>query len=191
MAGFQAVLEDLVQRVLDAGQGFGRIIILVMDVDVVAGHRFPDIAGQQALVHVTLGRLGSEFHHHARRGVRVHVGILAGDVIGLRVDDGLEDLVGLGLAGQVALVAVGDVLLGDFLARALHELELDAVLDILDAHFVAVHLGDGIGNLGGQDDVLSAVGYIHRLKDGGNDFLVVEVDDATVALDDVLDHDRR
>ena len=190
VAGAEAVLEDEVQRVLDAGQGLGRIIVLVVDMDVVLRHGVADIVGEEALVHIALGRLGGELHHHARRGVGVHVGVLPGDVVGLRVDDGLENLRALGLAGHVALVAVADVFLGDLLAGAVHQFVLDDVLDLFHGHFLLVDAGNRVGDLGGEDDILSVFRHIHGFQDGGDDFLVVEFDVSSVAFQYSLDHIR-
>ena len=189
VAGFQAVFENHVEGMLDAGKGLGRIVVLVVDVDIVSGHCIADIGGEKALVNVALGSLGGEFHHHAGGSVGVHVGVLAGDVVHLGVDDSLENFVSVGLTGEIPLVAVGDILLGHLLAGALHQLHLDAVLNLLDAHSVDVDLGDCICNLGGEDDVLSVIRYVHCLEDGGNDFLVIEFDNATVAFYNVLHHD--
>ena len=183
MAGLEAVLEDQVERVLDARQRLGGIVILVVDVDIVIGDGIADIVRQKDLIHIAFGRLGSKFHHHAGRGVGVHVGILAGDVVDLRVDDGLEDLGTLGLAGEVALVAVGDVFPRHFLAGGLHQFHFHAVLDFLDAHFLFVELGDRVGDLRRQDDVLSGLCHIHRFEDGRDDFLVVEIHMTAVSLE--------
>ena len=121
---------------LEAGEALGRIVVLVVDMDVAAGHRLAYLLGEKAFVHVGLCRLGCELHHHAGRGVGVHVGILAGDVVGLRINDALEDFPALRLAGEVALVAVGYVLLRHLLARALHQFHLHAVLNFLNAHLL-------------------------------------------------------
>ena len=134
---------------LDAGEGLRGIVVLVVDVDIVLGNGFADRIREEALVHIALRGLGRELHHHARRRVGVHVGVLTGDVVHLCVDDGLEDLVGLRLAGEVALVAVTDVLLRHFLAGAVHQLVLHHVLDLLHGHLLLLELGDGMGDLGG------------------------------------------
>ena len=64
-----------------------------MDMDVVARDRVTHVVRQQAFVHIGLGRLRGEYHHHARRRVGVHVRVLAGDLVGLGVDDLLEDFI--------------------------------------------------------------------------------------------------
>ena len=38
MAGIETVLEDLVERVLDACKALGRVVVLVVDMDVVVLH---------------------------------------------------------------------------------------------------------------------------------------------------------
>ena len=188
VAGLEAELQDLVQRVLDAGQGLRGIVVLVVDVDIVVGDRLADRVGEQDFVHVALRGLGGELHHHAGRGVGVHVGVLAGDVVHLRVDDGLENLVRLGLAGHVAFVAVADVLLRHFLAGAVHQLVFDHVLDFLHGHLFLVDRGDRVGDLGGEDDVFARLRHIHRLQDGCDNLLVVELDVSSVAFEYTFNH---
>ena len=182
VAGLEAVLEDQVQGVLDAGEGLRGIVVLVVDVDVVLGDGLADRVGKEALVHVALRGRGGELHHHAGGRVGIHVRVLAGDVVHLGVDDGLEDLVGLRLAGHVPLVAVADVLLRHFLAGAVHQLVLHDVLDLLHGHLLLLEAGDGVGDLGGEHDVFTGLGDIHRLEDGGYDLLVVEFDVSSVAF---------
>ena len=92
MTGEESVLKNLVQRMLDAGKALCRIIVLVVDVDVVVLYSLLHIVGEHALVHIGFCGLGSELHHHSGRSVSVHVRVLAGDLGRLGVDDLLEDL---------------------------------------------------------------------------------------------------
>ena len=91
MAGKETLLENLVQRMLDAGKTLGWVVVLVVNVDVVLLNCLLHIVRKHAFVDIRLGRLGSELHHHAGRSVCIHVGILAGDLGSLSVDDLLED----------------------------------------------------------------------------------------------------
>ena len=50
----ETVLENQVEGVLDASQGLGRIIILVVDMDVVLRHSLTDIFREKALVYISL-----------------------------------------------------------------------------------------------------------------------------------------
>ena len=88
----ESVFKDLVQRVLDAGKALGRIVVLVMDMDVVVLDSFLDIVRKHALIHVRLCGLRCEFHHHSGRSVGVHVRVFSRDLSGLCIDDFLEDL---------------------------------------------------------------------------------------------------
>ena len=182
MAGLEAVLQDEVQRVLDAGEGLGGIVVLIVDVDVVVGYSLAHGVAQEALVHIALGGLRGKFHHHARGRVRVHVGVFSGDIVGLGLDNGLEDFVTFGLSCDVTFVAVTDVLLGHLLAGAVHQVVLNHFLDFFHGHDIFVQLGDSLGNLGGEDDILTGIGHIHGLQDGGNNLLVVEIYTATVTF---------
>ncbi len=188
VTGLKAFVEDLVQRMLEAGEALGGIVVLVMDMDIAAIDRVPHVLGQEAFVHIGLGGLGGELHHHACGSVGVHVGVLAGDVVGLGGDYLLENLVALGLAGHVALVAVGDVFAGDLLAGALHELEFHTVLNLLHRHAVFALLADHVGNPGGENYVFAGLCDIHGLEDCGHYLLVIEIHHAPVALDHMLYH---
>ena len=52
MAGEETVLEDLVKRMLDTGKALGRIVVLVVNVDVVVSYRILHLLRKQALVNV-------------------------------------------------------------------------------------------------------------------------------------------
>ena len=114
---------------------------------VVMGYGVAALLGEQVVVDEGFGGLRGELHHHARRGVGVHIGILAGDVVVLDVHDVEEHLTGLRLTGHTALVAVGDVLLGHVLAARLHQLQLYEVLNLLHRHPLFATLGDAVGYL--------------------------------------------
>mgnify|MGYP006916025813 CR=1 FL=1 len=191
VAGLESVLEDKVQRVLDAGKGLCGVVVLVVDVDVILCDSFADVVGEEALVHIALGCLGGELHHHSGGSVRVHIRILTGDVVHLRVDDGLENVVGLSLTGHGPLVAVADILLRNLLAGAFHKFRLHAVLDFFHGHFITVHLGDGVCDLRSQYDVFSFFRHVHCFQDGGNNLLIVEFYASSVTFKYTFYHIRR
>ena len=136
----ESLIQNLVQRVLETGETLGRIIIFVMDMDIAVVDSLADILGKQAFVHVSLRCLGRELHHHAGRRVGIHVRILTCNIIGLSVNDFLENFASLGLAREISLVSVRNIFLGDFLAWTFHKFELDAVLDFLDTHSLCFFL---------------------------------------------------
>ena len=45
-----------------------------------------------------------------------------------------------------------------------------------------------MGDLGGEDNVFTTLGHVHRLEDGGDNLLVVEFDAASVAFQYTLYH---
>ena len=83
MTGLESAVEYLVERMLEAGKALGRVVVLVVDMDVSIVHGSTRFVRKQAFIHVSLRRLGCELHHHAGRRVGIHVGILPGDVIRL------------------------------------------------------------------------------------------------------------
>ena len=70
----------------------------------------------------------------------------------------------------------------------MYQLVFDDVLDFLHGHLLLLEGGDRVGDLGGEDDVLSRFGHIHRLENGGDNLLVVEFDVPSVALKYTFDH---
>ncbi len=48
----EPVFENLVERVLYAGQALGRIIVLVVYVDIVSLYRVLDVFGEHAFVNI-------------------------------------------------------------------------------------------------------------------------------------------
>ena len=182
MAGEEAVLEYLVERMLDAGEGLGRIVILVVDVDISVLHGLANVLGQQALVHESLGGLGRELHHHTGRGVGIHIGVLPGDVGGLGLYDLLEDFAGLGLSGKVAFVAVSYISLGDLLARALHKLHLHEVLDVLDAKAGLFILGNLVGDFSRENYIPAASVRFHCFEYRIDYLAIIEIDGPSVSL---------
>ena len=116
--------------------------------------------------------------------------ILTCNIIGLSVNDFLENFASLGLAREISLVSVRNIFLGDFLAWTFHKFELHAVLDFLDAHSLCFFLRDSVRNLGCENNIFTCFGNIHCLQYGGNDFLIVEVDESSVAFYYVLYHNN-
>ena len=188
MSGMESLIQNLVQWMLEACETLGRVVVLVVDMNISVIYRLPDIFGQQAFVNVSLCGLGCELHHHAGRCVGIHISIFTRNIIGLSVNDFLEDFAGLGLAGEISLIPVCDIFLCDFLARTLHELELHAVLDGLDTHFLIVPFGNDISDFSCENDIFSSLGDVHRFQYGGDDFLIVERYASSIAFYYILDH---
>ena len=135
---FQSVLEDKVEWVLQTGKALGRVVVLVVDVDVSILDGLFDIFGQKALVHEGFCRFRCELHHHSGRGICIHVGVFAGDVSSLSLYNLLENLSGLRFSGEVPLISIGDVFLGDFLPRTVHQFHFYLVLNLLHAHLFSL-----------------------------------------------------
>lgn len=179
---------DMVQRMLHACQALGGIIILVVDVQIVTGHGIQHLFTQQIIVHKRLGGFAGKLHHHACRGIGIHVGIFAGDVVGLDVDNLQKHVACLCLAGNASLVAVGDVFLGNVLAAALHQLQFHQILDGFHRHLRISLERDAVRNLVYQLQVFPFICMQHGFPDGGGYFFFVESDDAPVALEYCLYH---
>ena len=159
-----------------------------MNVDVVVLHGVAHLLAQQVVVHERLGALRGKLHHHAGRGVGVHVGILARDLVFLDVHNLHEHVARFGFACDGPLVAVGDVLLGHVLACAFHQLHLHGVLNVLHRHLGFALGGNVVSDAHDEVLVLALVGVEHGFADGCLDFLVVEANDATVSFNYRLYH---
>ena len=155
---------------------------------IVMCHSVTTLFRQQVVIDERLRGLRCKLHHHACRGVGIHIGILAGDIIILDVHDVEEHVARLGLTSHRTLMAVGDVALSHVLAARLHQLHLNGILNLLDGHLTLAFLGDMIGNLVQQALVFSLVGMEHGLADGSHNLLLVEANDASVAFYNCLNH---
>ena len=157
--------------------------------EVVVLHSLTALLTQQVVIDEGLRGLGGELHHHASRGVGIHIGVLTGDIVVLDVHDVEEHLSCLGLTGHGALMAIGDVLLGHVLAAGVHQLHLDGILDLLHRHLTLTTLGDMVGYLIQEPFVLTLFGVEHGLTDGSHNLLLVKAHNASVALYYCLNHD--
>ena len=126
-----------------------------MNMQVVVFHRIFDLFAQQVVVDKRFGRFAGEFHHHAGRGICIHIGIFTGDVVGFDVDDLQKHIARLGFAGNTALVAVSNVFLRYVLAAAVHQFQFDGVLDGFDGHLSVAFERNMIGDLANQLPVFS------------------------------------
>ena len=186
--GNHAAAQNFVQRVLHAGQRLRRIVVLVVNVNVAFAHGVFDFGREQIIVHERLRRFAGKFHHHSRRRIRVHVRVLARDVVRFRFDDFEENVARFRLARHVALFAVGDVFAGNVLALGLHQLVFDEILNRFDGHRFVPVVGDALRNLRRERDVFAQLRLEHRLLNGGDNFVRVKSDLAAVAFDDCEDH---
>ena len=54
MSGMESLIQNLVQWMLEACETLGRVVVLVVDVNISVIDRLSDIFGQQAFVNVSL-----------------------------------------------------------------------------------------------------------------------------------------
>ena len=87
-----------------------------------------------------------------------------------------------------ALVTVGDILLGNILARGFHQLDLDTVLNFLHGHPLGTGHADTVGDFLYQRLVLAAFGGEHGFADSRFDFLFVVPDHPAVSFLYKLNH---
>ena len=190
VSGNESAVQDVVQRMLHAGQRLRRIVVLVMDVQIVVLHGVAALRRQQIVIDEGLGGLRCKLHHHTRRRVGIHIGILARHVVVLDVDDIQEDVARLGLTGYASLVAIGNILLGHILAARLHQFQFHQVLNLLNGHLTVTALGNVVSNLIQQAFILALVCVHHGLADSSHNLLLVESNDASVSLYNCLNHLR-
>ena len=188
VTGRETAIEDVVERMLHASETLCRIVILVVDVDIVVFHSLESLLVEEIVIDERLGGFAGKLHHHSGRSVGIHVGIFAGNIVALDVDNLLENVSGFRLSRDAALVAIGDVALCHIFAATLHQFEFDHVLDFLNGHLRCSFESDVVGDLTNKVDVLTLVGVEHSLADCCCDFLLVETNDATIALNYGLYH---
>ena len=190
VSGLESMFKNLVQRMLDAGERFGGIIILVMDVQVVVTHCPQRFFRKQIVVHERFGRFRCELHHHAGRRIGIHVGILTGHVVRFRFHYFKKHFTCLCLAGNAALVTIGDVALCHFLSRRSHQFHFHHVLNLFYGRLFLAPEFNAVDNLINEDFILAGVCRQHCLADGGGNLLAVKAHDATISLDYCLYHMR-
>ena len=188
MSRHKSVLQDFIEGMLHAREALGGIVVLVVDMDIMVPYRRLNLGAEQIVVDKRLGGLARELHHHARRGIGVHVGILAGDVVVLSLNDFQKDVAGLGAPGDRTLVTVGNVTFSNILTGGFHEFDLDAVLYLLDGHAFAAVDAYAVGNFLDESFILAHIGLEHCLADRRLDFLLIVTHAPAVALFDYLYH---
>ena len=184
----ESALQNMIQRMLHAGERLRWIIVLIVDMQIVVLHSVATVLRQQIVVDEGLRRLRGELHHHTCRCVGVHVSIFARHVVVLNVHDIEEHLARFGLTCHTALVAIGDVLLCHVLATRVHQLQLHSILNLLHSHLAVTTLCDMVCYLIEQSLILALIGVEHGFADGSHDFLLIESYDAPVALNYSLYH---
>ena len=167
---------------LHAGQALGRIVIFVVDVDIVAHHGTFGLGLEQKVVDERLGGFARKLHHHSGRRVGVHVGVFASYVVRFGLDDFEKNVSGLGLSSHIALIPISYVALGHFLARALHQFHLDAVLNLLHRHLALARYFDSVCDLTYQTVILALLGLKHSSPDCRSNFFFVKTDNAAIAF---------
>ena len=67
VAGDKAVFKNLVKRMLNTSQGFGRIIVLVMNMQITCADSLTDFGRDEIVIDKRFGCLRGKLHHHSRR----------------------------------------------------------------------------------------------------------------------------
>ena len=159
---------------LHASERFGRIIVLIVNMDIIVTDRLSDFLTQEIVVDKRLCGLAGEFHHHAGRCVRIHIGILACDIRTFDVYNVKKHVAGLCLARNRPLVAVLNVFLSHIFSAAAHQLALHGILNLLHAHLLLTMQGDKAGDAFSQTGILASLRVLHRLADGSHNFHLIE-----------------
>ena len=143
MTCHKSVSENTVKRMLHASKTLCGIIILVMNMYIAIIYSLSDCRRKKIVVNKRFCGLAGKFHHHSRRRIRIHIGILSGNVIALCLNYLKEHISCLGASGYRSLVAIGDITLGNLLARRIHQFKLHSILYLLYSHlFAACHSDD-------------------------------------------------
>ena len=153
-----------------------------MDMEIVVLYGITALLREQVVINEGLCGLRGKLHHHACRGISVHVRILTRHVIVLDIHDVKEHITRLGLTGNATLVAIGDVLLSHIFSARLHQLHLNGILDLLHRHLTITTLGDMVSDLIQQALILTHVGVEHSLTNCRHDFLLIEAHDAAISF---------
>ena len=140
MTGNKSAGEDIVERMLYTGKRLRRIIILVVDVQIVMLHSIATLFRKQIVIDERLRGLRGKLHHHASRRIGIHICILTCDIIVLDVHDIEEHLTGLRLTRYGTLMAIGNIFLSHILTARFHQLHLNGILNLLHSHLTVATL---------------------------------------------------
>ncbi len=173
---------------LHAGEALGGVVVFIVNVDIVVAHGVASFFGEEVVVDEGFCGLARKFHHHAGRRVGIHIGVFACYVGVFCLDDFSEDVGSLGTSCNAALVAVGDVALGNLFSRAVHEFDFDHILNFFYGHTLRAEGAYAVCYTLNQTFVLAEVGGKHCLAYCGFYFFFIIADDASVALDYCVYH---
>ena len=178
----------MIERMLNTGKRLGRIIILIVNVQIIMLHGITNIFRQQEVVNKRLCCFRCKFHHHTRRSIGIHVGILACNFIVLNVHNLHEHVTGLCLTCYRTLVTILNILLCNILASTLHELNLHGILNVLNTHLRLTLLSYMVGDATDKSFVLAFFGVHHGLSNGCLYFQIVKTDYSSVTFYYCLNH---
>ena len=143
---------------------------------------------QQIIIHKRLGRFAGELHHHTGRRIRIHIGILAGNIIRLDIDDLQEHIPGLGFPGNASLIPVSNIFLGYIFAAAVHKLQLYRILYIFHRHLRRTFKRNAVRYLADQLHIFAHRCMQHSFSDSRSYLFLVETNDTSVSFDYCLNH---
>ena len=172
----------MIQRMLNASQTLCRIIVFVVNMNVIMCHSITHIFRQQIIIHKGFRCFRSKLHHHSGRSVCIHIGIFACHIIILDVHNLHKHVTGLGFSCDASLIAIGNILLCYILSSTLHELHFNGILNFLHGHLTLAMNANVVCNLLYECVILTLFGVHHGLSDGCHDFLFVETDYSSVSF---------
>ena len=182
MPRLKTIFQNLVQRVLHTRQRLRRVIILVVDMQIVVLDRLLDIITQQVVVHERLRRLARELHHHTRRRISIHISILASHIVVLDIDNLQKDITSLSLTSYSARAPILDIQLSHIRTRRTHQLVLHHILNLLHRHLALAAYTDTIRDFHNQITVLTLLRRQHRLTYRSTDLILIKADYTAIAF---------
>ena len=188
MACHIALLQHFVQRMLHASETLGGIIVLIMNMQIVATDSLTRLFAQEVIIDKGLSGLTGKLHHHARRGVCIHVGVLTRDIVVLGIDDFQEQVARLGLTRHTAFLTIVNVAARHLLAGALHQFQLHLVLNVLHTHLATTTLADTVSDALNESFVFAGFGGKHCLADCRFYLFLVIADNTAITLQYCLNH---
>ena len=109
MTDIESVFQDLIQGMLYAGETFGRIIIFIVYVQISLPNGIFYFFYQQIIVDKRLCRFTGKFHHHPCRGVRIHICVFPGNVVGFCFDNFQKNISRFCFTCNAPLVSISDI----------------------------------------------------------------------------------
>ena len=143
---------------------------------------------QQIIIHKRLSCFAGELHHHTGRRIRIHISILAGNIVRLDIDNLQKHIPCLCFPGNASLIPISNIFLSYILAAAVHKFHFYSILYIFHRHLRRTFKRNAVRYLADQLHIFSHLSMQHSFSNSRSYLFLVETNDTSVSFDYCLNH---